>query len=133
MATPVAASTTTVRIRRATPEDVALCGRICYDAFAAINRQHGFPPDMPSPEVAIGLLGTLFSHPGFYCIVAELEGRVVGSNCLDERGSIAGLGPITVDTTVQNGTIGRRLMLAMLERARERHLAGVRLVQSAFH
>lgn len=133
MATPPVASTTTLRIRRATPEDVALCGRICYDAFTAINLQHGFPPEMPALEAATGLLGTFFSHPGFYCIVAELEGRIVGSNCLDERGSIAGLGPITVDNGVQNGSIGRRLMLAMLERARERRLAGVRLVQGAFH
>ncbi len=122
-----------VRIRRATPEDAAVGGRICYEAFAGINRTHGFPPDIPSPEAAIGLLEMLFSHPGFYCLVAESEGRVVGSNCLDERGTIAGLGPITVDPEAQNGSVGRRLMVGMLERARTREFAGVRLVQSAFH
>ncbi len=123
----------TIRIRRATVDDAAICGRICYEAFAGINRTHGFPPDIPTPEAAIGLLGMLFSHPGVYCLVAESEGRIVGSNCLDERGTIAGLGPITVDPAAQDGSIGRHLMIAMLERSRERGCAGVRLLQSAFH
>jgi predicted N-acetyltransferase YhbS len=73
------------------------------------------------------------SHRGFYSVVAENEGKVVGSNFLDERGPIAGVGPITVDPTSQNGTIGRQLMGAVLNRATERHAAGVRLLQSAFH
>jgi predicted N-acetyltransferase YhbS len=123
----------TIRIRRATPEDAAVAGRICYDAFAGINRAHGFPPDIPAPADAIGLLQMLFASQDRYCLVAESEGRIVGSNCLDERGTIAGLGPITVDPTVQNGSIGRQLMVAMLERSRERGRAGVRLLQSAFH
>src|SRR6266404_4782841 len=64
---------------------------------------------------------------------AEKDGNVVGSNFLDERGPIAGVGPITVDPAAQNQTIGRRLMSAVLDRASERHAAGVRLLQSAFH
>lgn len=128
-----AGATHTIRIRRATPEDAAVAGPICYEAFASINRVHGFPPDIPTPEDAIGLLEMLFASPSRYCLVAESEGRVVGSNCLDERGTIAGLGPITVDPSVQNGSIGRHLMLAMLERSHERGRAGVRLLQSAFN
>jgi len=58
---------------------------------------------------------------------------VVGSNFIDERGPIAGIGPITVDPASQNGAIGRRLMQAVLDRASERRAAGVRLLQSAFH
>jgi hypothetical protein len=27
----------------------------------------------------------MFGHPRFYCVVAELRGAIVGSNCLDER------------------------------------------------
>lgn len=75
----------------------------------------------------------MFSNPQFYCVVAEVEGRVVGSNCLDERGPIAGVGPITIDPTVQNRGVGRKLMQAVLDRARERRCPGVRLVQAAFH
>lgn len=122
-----------LRIRRARPEDADACGQICYDAFAGINRDHNFPPELPAVDVARGLLGMMFTHPGFHCVVAEHDGLVVGSNCLDERGTIAGLGPITVDPAAQNGTVGRRLMEALLDRSRERQLAGVRLLQSAFH
>jgi L-amino acid N-acyltransferase YncA len=75
----------------------------------------------------------MFSDPGFYCVVAEVDGRIAGSNCLDERGAIAGVGPITIDPKVQNRGIGRKLMDAVLDRARERNFAGVRLVQAAFH
>jgi predicted N-acetyltransferase YhbS len=126
-------SSNTVVIRRATPEDAPAAGRICYEAFATINRQHNFPPDIPSPDAAIGLLAMLFAHPRFYCVVAEADGKVVGSNCLDERGVVAGLGPITVDPAAQNARVGRQLMTALLDRGRERSFAGIRLLQSAFH
>ena len=52
---------------------------------------------------------------------------------MDERNAIAGVGPITVDPTVQNRAIGRRLMDAVHERAAERNFAGVRLIQAGFH
>jgi predicted N-acetyltransferase YhbS len=132
MSTPARAGLA-VRIRPATPEDAPAAGQICYDAFRAISAQHNFPPDFPSAQTAIGLLGALFSHPGFYTIVAESAGRVIGSNCLDERSPIAGVGPITVDPSVQNSGAGRLLMEAVLNRARERGFPGVRLLQSAYH
>jgi len=120
-------------VRAAKPEDALLCGRICYDAFNTISSRHGFPCDLPGPEAAEGLMKMMFSHAGFYCVVAEIEGRVIGSNCLDERSVIAGVGPITVDPGVQNRGAGRRLMRAVMDRALEGSFAGVRLVQAAFH
>jgi GNAT superfamily N-acetyltransferase len=120
-------------IRRATQEDAAVCGKICFDAFTKISTEHSFPPDFPSVDVARGVLTMMFSHPGFYGVVAEADGRVVGSNCLDERCSVAGIGPITVDPDGQNRGVGRALMEAVMERARERNAAGVRLVQATFH
>jgi len=110
-----------------------VCGQICYEAFRSINEEHRFPPDVPVPEVGVGILTSLFSDPGHFCVVAELDGRIVGSNCLDVRSAIAGLGPITVDPAVQNRRIGRMLMEAALDHARQRSSAGVRLVQAAFH
>lgn len=120
-------------IRRATPNDADACGLICYKAFAAINQLHNFPPDLPAPEAGQHALGMMFSHPGFFCVVAEHNGKIIGSNCLDERTPIAGLGPITVDPEAQNVGAGRQLMLAVMNRAAERKFAGVRLVQAAFH
>lgn len=128
---PIAA--TEIRIRPATPADAEECGRICYDAFATINANHNFPCDFPNVETAIGLLTMMFSHPGFHCDVAETGCRIAGSNCLDERSVITGLGPITVAPGTQNRGVGRALMRAALDRAKAQGRPGVRLIQSAFH
>jgi len=122
-----------VLIRAATPEDSAACGEICYQAFSKLSVEHGFPCDFPGADAASGLLSMLFSSPGFYCVVAESAGRIVGSNCLDQRSMIAGIGPITIDPGAQNLGIGRKLMQAVMDRANERRPAGVRLVQAAYH
>lgn len=122
-----------VSVRQARPEDAPTCGQICYDAFNTLNQRHGFPCDFPESGAAVGVLKTMFSHPGFYCVVAEAGGRIAGSNCLDERSAIAGVGPITIDPALQNRRIGRSLMYAVLDRARARRFAGVRLLQAAFH
>ncbi|HEY6485274.1 MAG TPA: GNAT family N-acetyltransferase [Candidatus Cybelea sp.] len=73
---------------------------------------------------------------------AELRGRrrrhgdacaVIGSNWLDERNAISGIGPVTIDPAVQDGGLGRRLMNAVIERSDARGFPGVRLVQAAYH
>jgi len=122
-----------VAIRRASAADADVCGRICFEAFTALANRHNFPPDFPAPEVSIAVLAAMFSHPGFYCVVAEQDGKIIGSNCLDERTPIAGVGPVTVDASAQNRAAGRALMQAVLTRAVERKFAGVRLLQAAYH
>ena len=124
---------TTVSLRPGRPMDAKVCGRICYEAFGAIAGQHNFPPDFPSVQVATDLMTMLLSHPRFFSVVAESGGEIVGSNFLDERSTVAGLGPITVDPAVQNRRIGRALMQAALDRATERRCPGVRLLQAAYH
>ena len=118
-------------LREARPEDAEQAGRICYEAFRAINEAHGFPPDLPSREVGVAVISSMLRQPGFHVVVAEQEGRIVGSNCLDERSEIASVGPITVDPAAQNAGVGRLLMRHVIERARA--FPGVRLVQAAFH
>jgi GNAT superfamily N-acetyltransferase len=122
-----------ITVRTATPEDAGVCGRICYDAFAAINAAHGFPCDFSGPEAPVGLLSMMFASPACFCVVAEVEGRVIGSNCMVEGSTIYGIGPITIDPGTQTRGVGRRLMEAAMQRAQERGAAGVRLVQAAFH
>ncbi|MFG0331222.1 MAG: GNAT family N-acetyltransferase [Phycisphaerales bacterium] len=122
-----------LRLRPGTVADANACAAICYDAFTSIAQAHNFPPDFPSPDVAVGLMQFMLSNPQVYSVIAEEDGRVVGSNFLTEGGPIAGVGPITVDPGAQNGTVGRRLMLDVLERAKSRGAAGVRLVQAAYH
>ena len=122
-----------VKLREGRIDDAQACGIIAYEAFKTIAEEHNFPPDFPDPESAIMVLSFVLANPGFYKVVAELDGRIVGSNVLDERSPIAGIGPITVDPAVQDRAIGRRLMQAAMERAAARRFPGVRLVQSAYH
>src|SRR5437879_9719434 len=83
-ACPPGAPPMTITLRPGTVADAAACGLICYEAFKTVNEAHNFPPDFPSPEAATDLMSTLLVHPGFYSVVAESEGRVIGSNFLDE-------------------------------------------------
>src|SRR4028119_992254 len=122
-----------LRLRAGRSEDAGRLGSICYGAFGAISEAHNFPPDFPSPEMAGGLLASLLSREDVYSVVAEADGRVVGSNFLWENGTIAGVGPITIDPDAQNAAVGRGLMEDVLRRAKERNIAGVRLVQAAYH
>ena len=122
-----------VVLRPGTLDDAEPCGVICYEAFRTISEQHNFPPDFPSPEPAVGLLSMLLSRNDVYSVVAEIDGKIAGSNVLWEQTLGAGIGPITVDPKVQNSTVGTRLMLDVLRRAEERGFASVRLVQAAFH
>jgi predicted N-acetyltransferase YhbS len=123
----------TVKLRPGVPDDAKVCGQICYEAFGSLAAAHGFPSDFPSPEAAIGLVGMLLGHPGFHSLVAEVDGQVVGSNFLDERSPIVGVGPITVAPTAQDDGIGRALMDGVLARAVDCGAPGVRLVQSGYH
>ncbi|MFF8828218.1 GNAT family N-acetyltransferase [Streptomyces sp. NPDC015131] len=120
-------------LRPGRPDDAEECGRICFAAFDGIARAHGYPSDMPGVEQATEMFRTVLAHPGYYTVVAEDDGRVVGSNCLDERSPVAGVGPITVDPSAQNAGAGRLLMREVMRRAAERGAPGIRLVQSGYH
>jgi GNAT superfamily N-acetyltransferase len=120
-------------LRRGKLEDAKLCGAICYEAFKTIAEAHHFTPDFPSVDVPVELLTWMLGHAGFYTVVAELGGKVVGSNFLDERNCIAGVGPITVDPSVQHKTIGRQLMEDVHHRAAQKSFPGVRLIQAGYH
>src|ERR687887_802080 len=120
-----------VTLREVEPGDTEACARICFEAFGGIHDQHRFPRDFPALEAATGLMGVWIPHPAVWGVVAEIDGKIVGSNFLDERDPIPGVGPITVDPEGQNSGVGRRLMEAVLERGKD--APGIRLVQDGFH
>ena len=121
-------------IRRGKVEDAAQCTSIFYEAFKANAERHNFPNEIAPPDSGtVSSWSKRFSHPGYYRVVAELDGRVVGSNILDERDPIAGVGPLTVDPSIQDNRVGRRLMEAVLTRSAEQRHPGVRLVQAAYN
>lgn len=122
-----------VALRPGQPRDAERCGVICYESFKAIAERHNFPPDFPDAAAGVDLITQLLGRSDIYSVIAELDGRIVGSNFLWENAAIAGVGPITVEPAVQNVAVGRRLMNAVMQRARGVGFAGVRLVQAAYH
>ncbi len=120
-------------LRTGKPEDAEAYGQICYQAFKAISAAHHYPPDFPSPDIAIGLFNYLLTNETVYSVMAEIDGRPAGSNFLFESDSVFGIGPITVDPDLQNASVGRKLMNAVMEPAARKKAAGVRLVQAAYH
>jgi predicted N-acetyltransferase YhbS len=120
-----------VNIRVARSSDAEACGHIIYQAFKGIAERHGFPSDFPTVEAAIQLSQSLIAQSSTFGVVAEESGRVVGSNFLMEGDVIRGVGPITVDPSLQDSGLGRRLMAAVIERGSGG--AGIRLLQDAFN
>lgn len=127
----------TIQIRPMRPEDVERCGEICHAAFKDIAERHGFRPDFPAPDAAVGLMQMLFDSPDAFSVVAERDGELLGSNHLAEYDAIRAVGPITVDPQAQAKGAGRLLMEAVIERGKqsieEGNAAGIRLLQDAFN
>lgn len=124
-------TTTALTYRSASPDDAAVLTDIAYRAFDGINRAHNFPPDFRSPEEAGEELGGIFGLPFVEGLVAEVDGRPVGSAFLWRLGDVVGIGPVTVDPEVQAQGVGRGMMQGLLDRCEG--TPSVRLVQAAFN
>jgi len=122
-----------VLLRPATDADATECGRICYEAFSAIARTHDFPVDWRSEEMAVKVIAARLAHRLTYGVVAEVDGRIVGSAFLKEHRPVGAIGPVTVTPRLQGGEVGRSMMEHLLERARAAGLGGTRLVQAAYN
>jgi predicted N-acetyltransferase YhbS len=120
-------------LRPATPADAFECGRICYQAFAELGRQHRFPPDFPTIQAATDVWSGLIAHPNIFVVLAERDGKILGCNALDERSTIVKVGPLAVDPEAGGHRLGRVLMHAVLDRSADHHALGVRLMQAAFN
>jgi GNAT superfamily N-acetyltransferase len=122
-----------VVVRDGTLQDAEVCGRIFYDAFDGIATRHNLPIEPSSRDFTRFMVTTLLANDGFAALIAERDGEVLGSAFVDERSVISGIGPVTVDPSVQDAGIGRALMEAALELERRRGAVGIRLVQTAYH
>src|ERR687885_2048852 len=118
-------------LRPIEPDDADAAARILYEAFARIHDHHRFARDFPTRDAARALVDAFVAHPRIWGVVAERDGRILGSNFLDERGPVRGVGPITVDPDAQARGVGRRLMQAVMERGAG--AAGIRLLQDSFN
>lgn len=122
---------TAIELRPIEPHHGEEVAQVLYDAFAGIHDRHAFARDFPTIESAAQLVRDFMRHRSIWGVVAVRDGRVLGSNFLDERGPIRGVGPITVHPDAQGHGVGRRLMEAVLERGAGS--TGIRLLQDSFN
>ena len=94
-------------LRAVQPGDGDAMAHILFAAFAAIHDRHRFARDFPTLDAAADLVGSFIGHPRIWGVVAERDGRVIGSNFLDERSPVMGVGPITVEPGDQTRGVGR--------------------------
>jgi hypothetical protein len=81
-------------VRAMEPADADECTRIVYEAFAGLHDHHRFPRDFPTLEAASQLTGNFIAHPQIWGVVAETDGRIVGSNFLAARSGESGRLPL---------------------------------------
>jgi GNAT superfamily N-acetyltransferase len=122
-------------IRQIEQNDVECCGKIGYEAHKTISSAHGYPCEQPSEEFGIGLIRMLLDNPNSWGVLAERQGKILGSVFLHEfpPSPVAVIGPLTVHPTAEGGGIGRKLMNAAVIQAHKRNHDQIRLVQSPSH
>jgi predicted N-acetyltransferase YhbS len=121
--------TMSATLRPINQADVDACGVIVYKAFAAFATRTGLSPSFPTIEIATTLVRNLTDDAATFGVVAERDGKVIGSNFLTMGDRIGGVGPVTVSPSIQGSGVGRRLMQAVISQGRE--LDGIRLVQDS--
>jgi len=121
-------------IRSIEKSDAETCGKIGFQAHNAVSLAHGYPSEQPSIEFAVGMIKTLLADPYSLGVLAEQDGRVLGSIFvhLFPQSPVAAIGPLTVEPSAKGG-VGRVLMEAAIGEARKRNYKQVRLVQSPSH
>jgi predicted N-acetyltransferase YhbS len=121
-------------IRPIEKNDAESCGKIGYEAHKAISSAHGYPSEQPSEEFGIGLIRMLLGNPNSWGVLAERQGKTLGSIFLHKfpPSPVAVIGPLTVHPSAEGG-VGRMLMDAALTQARKQNHDQVRLVQSPSH
>jgi GNAT superfamily N-acetyltransferase len=124
-------TTHTLTLRDAAPEDAGVCGRIFFDAFAAIAGQHDFPVEPGSAEFTAFKAADMLVTDGIVGRIAELDGEPVACAFADTRDPITGIGPVAVAPGAQDHGAGRALMEDLVASSHGR--PGVRLVQTAYH
>jgi GNAT superfamily N-acetyltransferase len=114
--------------------DAESCGKIGYEAHKTISSTYGYPSEQPSEDFAIGLIRSLLSNPNSWGVLAERQGKILGSIFLHKfpPSPVAVIGPLTVHPSAEGG-VGRALMDAVLTQARKQNYNQSRLVQSPGH
>lgn len=123
----------TVTLSTVLPEQAEEVGTLVYEAFRDIAERHNFGLPFPTPQFAQLLVRMLAQTEGWESYLLVEDGRAIACNFGDERDEVIGVGPVAVAVDQQGRGLGRRVMEALLERARRGGFASVRLVQAAYN
>jgi len=115
------------------PDQVEAAGKLVYEAFKDVALKHGFEPIYDSPEFATILVRRISQLEGFTSFVAIEGGQPLAVNFVDQRGDVAGIGPVAVGVEHQGKGLGRMVMEAALEHAEGCGFQSVRLLQAAYN
>lgn len=121
-------------IRPIEQNDAEICGKIGYEAHKTISSAHGYHSEQPSEEFGIGLIKRLLDNPNSWGVLAERQGKTLGSIFLHKfpPSPVVVVGPLTVHPSSEGG-VGKKLMYAALDHARKQNHNQIRLVQSPSH
>ena len=89
-------------IRPVEHSDAKICGKIGYEAHKAISSTHGYPSEQPSEDFAVGLIKTLLGNPNSWGVLAERQGKILGSIFLHKfpPSPVAVIGPTQARRTL---------------------------------
>ncbi len=121
-------------VRPIEQNDAEICGKIGYEAHKTISSAHGYHSEQPSEEFGIGLIKRLLDNPNSWGVLAERQGKTLGSIFLHKfpPSPVVVIGPLTVHPSSEGG-VGKKLMYAALDHARKQNHNQIRLVQSPSH
>jgi predicted N-acetyltransferase YhbS len=121
-------------IRPIEQNDAEICGKIGYEAHKTISSAHGYHSEQPSEEFGIGLIKRLLDNPNSWGVLAERQGKTLGSIFLHKfpPSPVVVIGPLTVHPSSEGG-VGKKLMYAALDHAQKQNHNQIRLVQSPSH
>src|SRR5919198_5365921 len=116
-------------VRPIEQNDAEICGKIGYEAHKAISSTHGYPCEQLSEEFGIGLIKMLLGNPNSWGVLAERQGKILGSIFLHKfpPSPVTVIGPLTVHPSAEGG-VGKALMDAALGQAHKQGHDQVRLV-----
>jgi len=121
-------------IRPIEASDAETCGKIGYEAHKAISSALGYPSEQPTEEHGIGLIKMLLGNPNSFGVLAESQGKILGSIFLHRfpPSPVAVIGPLTVHPSAEGG-VGKALMERAILQAQKQNQDQIRLVQSPSH
>ncbi|MBC8133256.1 MAG: hypothetical protein H7X95_09780 [Deltaproteobacteria bacterium] len=119
-----------IAVRQMRVQDAERAAQVLVSAFARIYHQRGHTPPFPNLESAVWLCHSYLELDHDGCVVAEIDGVLVGVGFVHVRGAAASIGPLAALPGGPRG-VGQALMAHVSQLAAG--CSSVRLFQDSFN